>query len=177
MFRNFCKCVGILEPFTRLNFATVDLHHEAEAVHCHEVRRVELPENPVFAPMMDIKVYDTRTGGLNKPLVGACTIPLDVKIPWNSEGYVAPLSDLFDESEAFKRAEEEQKRREPNPLDLTSAGIRVRHAGCLRWSAARPRVCAGAPLGPRAARLLVARSLRQTAQTRATRAPSATGAD
>ncbi len=78
----------------------------------HEVRRVELPENPVFAPMMDIKVYDTRTGGLNKPLVGACTIPLDVKIPWNSEGYVAPLSDLFDESEAFKRAEEEQKRRE-----------------------------------------------------------------
>ena len=36
-------------------------------------------------------------GGLNKPLVGACTIPLDVKIPWNSEGYIAPLSDLFDQ--------------------------------------------------------------------------------
>lgn len=78
----------------------------------HTYMTLELPENPVFAPMMDIKVYDTRASGLSKPLIGACAIPLDVKMPWNSEGYVAPLSDLFDESEAFKRAEAEQKARE-----------------------------------------------------------------
>ena len=46
-----------------------------------------------------------RIAGLSKPLVGACAISLDVKMPWNAEGYVAPRSDLFDESAAFIKAE------------------------------------------------------------------------
>jgi len=74
---------------------------------------IELPENALFAPRMDLRVYDARVGlstGLQAPLLGACFIDLGSKMSWNSEGYTPPQMELFDDAAVRNRAEEEEQR-------------------------------------------------------------------
>ncbi|ETV80250.1 hypothetical protein H257_06591 [Aphanomyces astaci] len=60
------------------------------------VREVELPEDSLFAPMLNIMVKDTRLGGWNTPTIGNASIDMTTKLPW-SKGYIAPQSlDLDD---------------------------------------------------------------------------------
>ena len=57
---------------------------------------VHIAENPMFAPQLSIRVYDRRLGGVETPLVGASCVSLDTFLPWNSDGYQAPQSHIFD---------------------------------------------------------------------------------
>ncbi|KAF0685796.1 Aste57867_22404 [Aphanomyces stellatus] len=53
------------------------------------VREVELPEEALFAPMLNIMVKDTRLGGWYLPLIGTCSVDMSTKIPWG-KGYIPP---------------------------------------------------------------------------------------
>ncbi|OQR94660.1 hypothetical protein THRCLA_08129 [Thraustotheca clavata] len=53
------------------------------------VHEVELPEDPLFAPVLGVVVKDTRLGGWSTPIVGNCSIDMTNKLPWG-KGYVAP---------------------------------------------------------------------------------------
>ena len=43
----------------------------------------KFPKKAIFAPRLAIKAYDTRLGGLSKPNIGNCVVPLEEKIPWD----------------------------------------------------------------------------------------------
>ncbi|KAF0685797.1 Aste57867_22405 [Aphanomyces stellatus] len=58
------------------------------------VREVELPEDSLFAPMLNILVKDTRLGGWYTPLIGSSCIDvrqMSTKLPWG-KGYIPPQS-------------------------------------------------------------------------------------
>ncbi|KAF0685790.1 Aste57867_22398 [Aphanomyces stellatus] len=55
------------------------------------VREVELPEDALFAPMLNIMVKDTRLGGWNKPTIGNAAIDMTTKLPWG-DSYIPPQS-------------------------------------------------------------------------------------
>ena len=40
----------------------------------HKVLPVELPENPAFAPNLEVRVFDRLYGGMSAPLIGATAI-------------------------------------------------------------------------------------------------------
>lgn len=42
----------------------------------------KLPEDPIFCPRVNVRLFDTRLGGFSKPLVGMGSIDLSDKIPW-----------------------------------------------------------------------------------------------
>ena len=76
------------------------------------VMSVEMPENAVFAQCMDLRVYDARVGlttGLQSPLLGATSVDLSTKMSWNGEGYVPPQMELFEDSDAKRRADEREE--------------------------------------------------------------------
>lgn len=47
------------------------------------VREVQLPENALFSPRLNVFVKDTRLGGFHVPCVGVCAIDMTDKIPWS----------------------------------------------------------------------------------------------
>ncbi|OQR97039.1 hypothetical protein THRCLA_07103 [Thraustotheca clavata] len=53
------------------------------------VREVELPEDPLFTPMLNIMVRDTRLGGWSTPTIGNASIDMTTKLPWGA-GYIPP---------------------------------------------------------------------------------------
>ncbi|CAM9189853.1 unnamed protein product, partial [Laminaria digitata] len=55
-----------------------------------KVCTVILPENPLYAPQLCIKVIDKRMSGLSNPVVGTCSVAMAPKMPWNDEGYQPP---------------------------------------------------------------------------------------
>ncbi|CAB1121420.1 unnamed protein product [Ectocarpus sp. CCAP 1310/34] len=55
---------------------------------------LQLPLDFIYAPRVKIRVYDTRLGGFNVPLVGTGRIELGKKLPWSPE-YEAPLAKTF----------------------------------------------------------------------------------
>ncbi|CAK4632712.1 unnamed protein product [Aphanomyces euteiches] len=70
------------------------------------VREVDLPEDPLFAPMLNIMVKDTRLGGWNTPTIGNASIDMTTKLPW-AEGYIPPQSlDLEHVQEEINEDEE-----------------------------------------------------------------------
>lgn len=73
---------------------------------------VELPENAAFAPPLDIRVYDRRLG-LSHPLIGATSVRLDTKLPWNSEDYVPPLTMEFKKGRDFIDEQDEDESTDP----------------------------------------------------------------
>ncbi|CAM9402960.1 unnamed protein product [Ectocarpus sp. 12 AP-2014] len=60
-----------------------------------KVRTVLLPEDPLFAPQLCIRVLDKRMSGLNNPVVGTCSVAVATKMPWNDAGYCPPQSQSF----------------------------------------------------------------------------------
>ncbi|CBN80088.1 conserved unknown protein [Ectocarpus siliculosus] len=60
-----------------------------------KVRTVLLPEDPLFAPQLCIRVLDKRMSGLNNPVVGTCSVAVATKMPWNDAGYSPPQSQSF----------------------------------------------------------------------------------
>ncbi|OQS01372.1 hypothetical protein ACHHYP_01203 [Achlya hypogyna] len=62
------------------------------------VREVELPEDSLFAPMLNVMVRDTRLGGWSTPTIGNCSIDMSTKLPWG-EGYIAPQRMSFSQVE------------------------------------------------------------------------------
>ncbi|CAM9226495.1 unnamed protein product, partial [Choristocarpus tenellus] len=55
-----------------------------------KVCTVLLPENPLFAPVLTIKVFDKRLPGIKSALVGTCSVNLANKMPWNDASYSPP---------------------------------------------------------------------------------------
>ena len=49
----------------------------------------KFPKKAIFAPRLLIKAFDTRLGGLAKPNIGNVSVPLENKVPWDPESYVA----------------------------------------------------------------------------------------
>jgi len=77
-----------------------------------KIMAVEMPENALYAQHMDLRVYDAHIGlstGLQNPLVGACSIDLATKMPWNSEDFVPPQMELFSDSDLWRQKEEKQQ--------------------------------------------------------------------
>ncbi|KAJ1449086.1 hypothetical protein M885DRAFT_622839 [Pelagophyceae sp. CCMP2097] len=71
-----------------------------------KVLDVLLPEDALFAPMLDLRVFDASrslVNGLQRPLLGACAIDLATKMPWNARDFVPPQMQLFDDSAARMR--------------------------------------------------------------------------
>ncbi|CAN0111503.1 unnamed protein product [Ascophyllum nodosum] len=60
----------------------------------HIKMQLQLPEDEIYSPRVNIRVYDTRLGGFSVPLVGAGRIELEKKLPWGSD-YVPPLANTF----------------------------------------------------------------------------------
>eukprot|EP01038_Epipyxis_sp_PR26KG_P011587 gene11587-15520_t len=54
-----------------------------------DVILIQIPEDPLFAPTLEIRLFDTRTVG-PRILLGHTNIPLNTKIPWNIEDYIPP---------------------------------------------------------------------------------------
>jgi len=71
------------------------------------VMDVQMPQDTLFAPPLKIKAKDSRLGGFNKPIVGQCSIQLEVKCPWSPD-YKPPDMENFDAQEAPTMTEEEQ---------------------------------------------------------------------
>ena len=61
---------------------------------------VQIPINPLFMPMLNLKVIDTRMGGLLKPIVGSCSIDLTSKVK-GSIHYRPPCSDRIETRNPF----------------------------------------------------------------------------
>lgn len=70
-----------------------------------EVLFVMLPENPTFAPQLSVRVFDRRLSGISSPLVGAASLSLGPKMPWNSEGFIPPQSQLFNAADVNEEEE------------------------------------------------------------------------
>ncbi|KAI9909986.1 hypothetical protein PsorP6_010790 [Peronosclerospora sorghi] len=62
------------------------------------VKPVDLPENALFAPRLNIIVKDTRLGGFQTPIIGSASIDMSRKIPW-SKTYRAPQTEHIAEVE------------------------------------------------------------------------------
>lgn len=85
------------------------------------VMAVELPENAAFAPQLEIRVYD-RKMGLTHPLIGATSVRLDTKLPWNMEDYVAPLTMEFKKGREIVDDQEEDEATDPTERDEDDEG-------------------------------------------------------
>jgi hypothetical protein len=64
------------------------------------VMPVLLPEHSIFSSPLQIRARDTRLGGWLKPVVGVCQIDLTHKIPWCTDTYIPPATDIFYQPEA-----------------------------------------------------------------------------
>ncbi|CAK4072437.1 unnamed protein product [Aphanomyces euteiches] len=88
------------------------------------VREVELPENSLFAPMLNVFVKDTRLGGWYKPLVGNCSINMSTKLPW-AKGYVPPQSlDLDSIPDQAEDEDDDDQNDESTPLMDTKSPVK-----------------------------------------------------
>jgi hypothetical protein len=72
---------------------------------------VNLPDDPLFAPTLEVFVYDERT--LSKQLVAVCDIDLSKKLIWNAEEFVPPRHHQYLEEtvQARKKVEEKLRRK------------------------------------------------------------------
>mmetsp|Transcript_20321 Transcript_20321/g.31021 ORF Transcript_20321/g.31021 Transcript_20321/m.31021 type:complete len:1900 (+) Transcript_20321:164-5863(+) len=86
-----------------------------------KVLAIEMPENPLYAQHLDLRVYDAgRTG---RPLLGACAVDLGPKMPWNRE-YIPPQMELYDDAERRRqkeKADEERKKRQQEQQNKTES--------------------------------------------------------
>lgn len=80
------------------------------------VMSVELPEQARFGPQLDLRVYNA--GVLSDTLLGATSVDLSHKLPWNPHEYVAPQSELFDDAEQRARGAETEKKKAHEALLL-----------------------------------------------------------
>jgi hypothetical protein len=53
---------------------------------------INLPEDPLYTPTLEVKVYDEKLTGSS--LIGVCNISLLSKLPWNGDEYVPPRQHL-----------------------------------------------------------------------------------
>lgn len=77
-----------------------------------KVMAIDMPENPLYAQNLDLRVYDARVGisaGLHKYLLGASSVDLSSKLPWNSEAFVAPQTELFSDSDVWHQEKEKNE--------------------------------------------------------------------
>eukprot|EP00033_Pygsuia_biforma_P002484 GCRY01002754.1.p1 GENE.GCRY01002754.1~~GCRY01002754.1.p1 ORF type:complete len:1277 (-),score=458.89 GCRY01002754.1:265-4095(-) len=73
---------------------------------------VKVPMNPLYAPYINVRVYDSRLLGANTPLVASTSIPLAPYIPWSSSKPLSllppPVDDipgaLHEDAESAKNA-------------------------------------------------------------------------
>ncbi len=56
---------------------------------CRMVMEVILPDNPLFAPQLDVRCFDKRLGSVNSLLLGSMSISLGSKLEWNTGEYIA----------------------------------------------------------------------------------------
>ncbi len=82
---------------------------------------VRVPTNPIFAPSLNMKVYDSRLGGFSTPLLGTASIPLENKIP-GSDSYQPPQGAAM--SENIFSMDAEDATRESDAL-LEAAGVDI----------------------------------------------------
>lgn len=59
------------------------------------VTSIELPEDAIFTPMLNIRVYDNMYGGLQTELAGSVSVNLVSKLPWH-ESYKPPQTEQFE---------------------------------------------------------------------------------
>ena len=100
-----------------------------------KVMAIDMPENPLYAPNLDLRVYDARVGisaGLHKHLLGASSIDLSSKLPWNSEAFVAPQTELFSGSDVWQQ---EKERNEESHLRTQSELL---GSGLSQWTIKYP---------------------------------------
>ncbi|CAM9547986.1 unnamed protein product [Ascophyllum nodosum] len=72
-----------------------------------KVLNVLLPEDPLYAPHLCIRVLDKRMSGLTNPVVGTCSVPLAEKMPWNDAGYRPPQTQSFNAIKGFESCDTE----------------------------------------------------------------------
>jgi hypothetical protein len=56
--------------------------------------RTSLPVNEMFAPTLTVEVFDSRFGGLYKPLLGSCEIETGEHLPWNKRARQADAGSM-----------------------------------------------------------------------------------
>ena len=127
--------------------ATLTSPTESCCLLFHSLQRImipiHLPRNPLFAPSLNMKVFDTRLGGMSKPLIG--------EYGWS--GLACPVLERF-ESSLFRRFHLQPCLTLVSLPSLPPAGTAsVPLADKLPWSPTfRP------PVGPPASENLFARS-------------------
>jgi hypothetical protein len=61
----------------------------------HIVTSIELPEDILFTPQLNVRVYDNIYGGLKTELIGSISVPLENKLPWSPD-YEPPQNEAFE---------------------------------------------------------------------------------
>ena len=69
------------------------------------VMPVQIPVNPLFAPALSMRLFDSRLGGFTKPLLGTACIPLDSKVPGTAK-YLAVQGAVQSERAAASASDE-----------------------------------------------------------------------
>lgn len=86
------------------------------------ITSIELPDEVVFTPMLNIRVYDNAYGGLQTDLVGTVSVPLENKLPW-SDNYKPPQSEEFETPVKIDKAKlrMQARRAKENAADARAA--------------------------------------------------------
>eukprot|EP00937_MAST-01D_sp_MAST-1D-sp2_P005539 g5539.t1 len=99
----------------------------------------ELPVDPLFAPHLGVKVFDSRLGGFTTPLVGSSSIALETKLPWNKAGYVAPQKHYFKPAAPPKKGGVLGEGGGSEPRDLAKEKLEQEESAKKRKKKARAR--------------------------------------
>jgi hypothetical protein len=90
------------------------------------VLQVDLPEDPMFTPSLEIRVLDERRVG-GKVLIGYAVVPLFNKIEWNSDDYEKPRSHEVMLSTIKERQAQEELKKKLIAKDAKRVKAKAKH--------------------------------------------------
>jgi hypothetical protein len=65
---------------------------------------IELPVDPLYCPPLQIKIFDSRLGGFQKPLVGSAAVALERRLPWSKEKPVKQIIGKVDHASGRRKS-------------------------------------------------------------------------
>jgi hypothetical protein len=93
---------------------------------------VPMPEDPLFTPILEVRVFDQRIGGsiAGNLLIGTISVDLSNKLPWNGGDYIPPRNHTMLESNIMARKQlvEERARKEGRAkakVQMTEAEVKA----------------------------------------------------
>jgi hypothetical protein len=84
-----CPLLSALPLFSFLSFSlSFSLYFPFSLFQDRLIMETQIPEDPIFAPALEVRCIDKRVGG--DVIVGTVAIDLDTKLPWNGAAFIPP---------------------------------------------------------------------------------------